>query len=509
VGIHVLHQSLHGGGVGVHGLEQVFVLTDFGIHGSIGVYPVDGSTLDLAAVSGITTTGLGIVGGQNFGDIAVLVGDTAGALDKIGTLQAALGAIGIQALVLGHGNSQEVVSFDPQITGEGNLTGTVLRTVGVVLHGDGFGLTLGIVGDGQFHGLQNRHDTLCGFVQVFTQAEVQEGQGNGVGALGNTHTLAEIPDGSGGKATAAQTAQGGHTGIIPAIHIALLHQCSQVTLGQHGVVDAQTGELDLAGNVGHGDVFHNPVVQGSVVFKFQGAQGMGDAFQSVLDGMGKVIHGVDAPLVALTVMVHVTDPVDNGVTHIEVAGGQVDLGSQGVAVVLKFAGTHPCEQIQAFLHGTVPVGGDGGGVQIAPVFLELLGGQLADISQALLDQLHSVLVVLLKVVGTIVEPVAPVEAQPVDVFLDGVHKLHVFLGRVGVVHTQVAQTTELQGSAEVNGQGLAVADMQVAVGLRRKTGVNGLACIGTAFSDIFLNEAVDKIQAFSDFSHIYSSSLVG
>ena len=86
------------------------------------------------------------------------------------------------------------------------------------------------------------------------------------------------------------------------------------------MVDAQTGKLDLPGLVGDADILHYPVVQGTVVLELQGAQGVGDALQGVLDGMGKVIHGIDAPSVALAVMVHMADPVDDGVTHVEVAG---------------------------------------------------------------------------------------------------------------------------------------------------------------------------------------------
>ena len=137
---------------------------------------------------------------------------------------------------------------------------------------------------------------------------------------------------------------------------------------------------------------------------------MGDPFQGILNGVGKVVHGVDAPLVALTVMVHMPDAVDDGVAHIEVAGGQVDPGAQGVFVVLKFPGTHPGEQVQAFLYGAVPVGGDGRGVQVAPEFLKLLGGQLAYIGQSLFDELHGILVVFFKVIGTVEKPVAPVKA---------------------------------------------------------------------------------------------------
>ena len=140
-------------------------------------------------------------------------------------------------------------------------------TVGIVLNGDGLGLTLGVVGDGQLDGLQNCHDTLGGLVQILTQAEIQECQRNGVGALGDTDTLAEIADGGGGVATAAQTAQGGHTGIIPAGNHIGLHQVSQLALAEYGVVDAQAGELDLTGLVRYGNIFNYPVVQGAVILK--------------------------------------------------------------------------------------------------------------------------------------------------------------------------------------------------------------------------------------------------
>ena len=65
-----------------------------------------------------------------------------------------------------------------------------------------------------------------------------------------------------------------------------------------------------------------------------------------------------------------------------------------------------------------------------------------------------------------------VEAQPMDVLLDGVDVLRVLLGRVGVVHAKVADAAEFFRGAEVDGQGLAVADMEIAVGLRGEPGVD-------------------------------------
>ena len=147
------------------------------------------------------------------------------------------------------------------------------------------------------------------------------------------YPLAEVADALGSVAPAAHTAEGGHSGIVPAGDLSALYQSTELPLGQDRVVDAQPGKLNLPGMAGNADVLHNPVVQGAVVLKFQGAQGVGDALQSVLNGVGEVVHGVDAPLVSLTVVVHMTDAVNDRITHIEVAGGQIDLGPEGVFVI--------------------------------------------------------------------------------------------------------------------------------------------------------------------------------
>ena len=238
------------------------------------------------------------------------------------------------------------------------------------------------------------------------------------------------------------------------------------------ITDAQAGELDLTGLAGHLAVVHHPVVQGAVVLILQGTQGVGDALQGVLDGVGKVIHGEDAPLGPLAVVLDVADAVQDRVTHVEVAGGQVDLGPQGVLALRELAVLHPLEQVQALLDGAVPPGALGGGGGVAAIGLELVGGQLADVGQALLDEVHGQLVGLLKVVGAVEKAVAPVEAQPMDVLLDGIDVLRVLLGRVGVVHAKVADAAKLLGRAEVDDKRLAVADVEIAVGLRGEPGVD-------------------------------------
>jgi len=106
---------------------------------------------------------------------------------------------------------------------------------------------------------------------------------------------------------------------------------------------------------------------------------------------------------------------------------------------------------------------------VAVVFADLLLRKEADISLAELDQLNGVRMHAVEVVRSLVVVLPPVETEPTNVFLDRIDVLDLFLGRVGVVHAQVAAALILQREAEVEADGLGVADVQVAVRLRRET----------------------------------------
>ena len=202
-------------------------------------------------------------------------------------------------------------------------------------------------------------------------------------------------------------------------------------------------------------------------------------------------------------MVHVADAVDDGVAHVEVAGGQVDLRAQRAAALGELAVLHALEQIEILLDRAVAVRTHGGLADVAAALLELLGGQVADVGQALFDEFDSKFVVLFKIIRAVEEPVAPVEAQPVDIGLDGVDVFGVFLRRVGIVHAQVAQAAEFFGRAEIDRQRLAVADVQIPVRLRRKPGVHALSLEPAAGGQVLFNKGVDEISVFQRLSFFF------
>src|SRR5215813_1592170 len=90
---------------------------------------------------------------------------------------------------------------------------------------------------------------------------------------------------------------------------------------------------------------------------------------------------------------------------------------------------------------------------------------------------------------------APIEAQPVDVALDRVDELLLFLGRIGVVEAQMAAPVVFLGEAKVETNRLRMADMQIAIRLRWKARHHGLHASDV---DVFLDDAADKVATGFD-----------
>ena len=112
--------------------------------------------------------------------------------------------------------------------------------------------------------------------------------------------------------------------------------------------------------------------------------------------------------------------------------------------VRELAPLHPLEQIEALLDRSLAPGAVLAGLgEAATVLADLVGGEIVDVGVTGLDQVDGPLVELVEVVGGVVEVLAPVEAEPADVFLDGVDVLLLLLDRVGVVEAQVAAPTKL------------------------------------------------------------------
>ena len=98
----------------------------------------------------------------------------------------------------------------------------------------------------------------------------------------------------------------------------ILNQLLDITLTCNYICKVQLGKLDLAGRILKLALLYDPVVKRSVILKFQCTDGMGNMLNGVLNGMGKIIHGVNAPLISRIVMLHMSHTINNRVSHVDI-----------------------------------------------------------------------------------------------------------------------------------------------------------------------------------------------
>src|SRR5581483_6672935 len=224
------------------------------------------------------------------------------------------------------------------------------------------------------------------------------------------------------------------------------------------------------------------------------ADGVRHALDGVLQRVGPVVHRVDAPGVARPVVGGVADPVEQRVAHLHVRRRQVDLRPQHARPVGELPGPHPAEEVEVLVHAAVPVGRRAPRLrQRAAVLPDLVLAQVVDVGLAVADQELGQLVHLLEVVRGVQRPPAVGEAEPLDVGADGVDVLDLLLLGVGVVEAEVAAAAVLQGDAEVQADRLGVADVEVAVGLRREPRHDLAAVLPGAV--VLVDDVADEVGA--------------
>ena len=312
--------------------------------------------------------------------------------------------------------------------------------------------------------------------------------------LGDTDHLREVADPLGREAAPAQARDRRHARVVPAANAPLVDEPEQEALGQHRVGEVEPGELVLLRSRRHRQVLDQPVVERPVGLELERADRVGHALDRVRLAVGEVVGRVDAPRVARPRMRGVKDPVQHGVAHVDVRRRHVDPRAQHARAVGKLAGPHPGEQVEALVDRAIaprPVAARLG--QRAAVLADLVGGQVVDVRVAVADQMDAPVVELLEVVRGVVEVLAPVEPEPADVALDRVDVLLLLLDRVGVVEAEVAVTAEVAGDAEVEADRLGVADVEVAVRLRREPGDDRRMAPA---ADIRGDDLADEVGAF-------------
>ena len=90
-------------------------------------------------------------------------------------------------------------------------------------------------------------------------------------------------------------------------------------------------------------VMQYPIVERTMILKFEGAQGMGDAFDGIRDAVCIVVGRIDAPLGPCLMMLDVSDAIEHRVTHIHIWRSHVDLCTQTACSVGKLTRAHALE----------------------------------------------------------------------------------------------------------------------------------------------------------------------
>ena len=308
-------------------------------------------------------------------------------------------------------------------------------------------------------------------VEQFTERVLEQLHLDGAVRLRHPDPVAEEAERLRRVPAPPEARDGRHARVVPAGHEPFGDEGAEVPLAQHRIGDVQARELDLARPVRHLDLLEVPVVERAVGLELEGAERVGNALDGVGLPVGPVVGRVDAPLVAGAVVVLATDPVHHRIAQVQVGRGHVDLRPQRARAVGELAFAHAAQEIEVLLGRAVAEGrGRSGRGQRAARSPHLVRALVVDEGLALAHELLRPLVEAGEVVGGVVLVPVPVEPEPADVRLDGVDVLLLFLGRVGVVHPQVAAALVVAGDAEVQADGLGVTDVEVPVRLGREAG---------------------------------------
>ncbi len=117
-----------------------------------------------------------------------------------------------------------------------------------------------------------------------------------------------------------------------------------------------------------------------MILELERAQGVADAFDCIRKRVGKVVHGVDAPVFARARVGGFHDAVNHRVAHVDVAGRHVDLGPQHLGAVRKFAVLHTGEEIEILFDAAPAIGAVLAGLsQRAAIGADFLGVQIVEL----------------------------------------------------------------------------------------------------------------------------------
>ena len=178
--------------------------------------------LHLAAVRGGSAARLRVVTGVNLSNSSVRIFDDVGGCHQIGAAQAHLMSGGEAEEFAGRVLA-EIIGLNPELSGEGDATGAVVRILRIIDQLEPFHHRVAVVVSrpavkDKLEGVQHSHAPLSGGVELAAHEGLKLLNGLDRVVLGSADGLAEGSNGGCWVSTATHTAQGGHARIIPSVN---------------------------------------------------------------------------------------------------------------------------------------------------------------------------------------------------------------------------------------------------------------------------------------------------
>src|SRR5680860_1868655 len=153
---------------------------------------------------------------------------------------------------------------------------------------------------------------------------------------------------------------------------------------------------------------------------------------------------------------------------------------------------HSFEQFQIFFDGTISMWTIMSRlIRRSLLSRHFLGGLTVDVRFSILYQHNRPIVELLEVLRGIPFGI-PSVSEPFDVFFNCVNIGLLFFDRIGIVKSQVYRRIIPQTQSEIKTDRTGVANVQITIGLWRKTKTQ--IARGISIFEVFLNDMLDKIQ---------------
>ena len=199
---------------------------------------------------------------------------------------------------------------------------------------------------------------------------------------------------------------------------------------------------------------------------------MGHLLEIVRLSVGKVIHGIYVPFCPGTVVRVLDDTIHDGVAEVHIGRRHIYLGTQREGPLVELTGIHAHKEVEVFFDGAVAIRALRAGARRRTLLCgNLFGGLLIDIGFALFYHPDGQIEKFREIVGSIIQPVSPIEAEPMDVFFDGIDILYILFYGVCIVKTKVTCTAITLGNAEIYTYSFGMTYMEIPVRLGRETGI--------------------------------------